>query len=439
MKTVNHTPPNGGGVSEFHLCNHPAKFVNCDLHIHSRFSGGTSDKMTVEMLSREAPKKGIGLIASGDCLHGKWFSEVTACEEVVPGTYELGGTRFILSAEVEAEKRTHHLLYFPHADAAMEFKEMARPFSPNLETDGRPNVNLSGEKIAEMAERVGALIGPAHAFTPWTSLYGAFDSLSGCYGGMADYVSLLELGLSADSDYADRIEEIRRLTFLTNSDCHSPYPLRLAREFNRMGLREASFESVKNAILRKGDERIILNVGLPPQEGKYNESACTVCFKHYNLIEAVMRKWRCTCGRIIKKGVRDRVEELATHPYPPAHPDYRPPYVHIIPLAEIIRAAFGLSSTYSKKVGEEWERLVYRFGNEVEVLVDAQIETIAEVASPKVAHAITAFRQNRVILHPGGGGDYGRVEIPENLDDIPTPHRFGSGHAGAQKSLVDYD
>ena len=59
----------------------------------------------------------------------------------------------------------------------------------------------------DIAHENGCIIGPAHAFTPWTSIYKEYDSIMDCYGKMPDF---LELGLSADSDMADTIEELRK-------------------------------------------------------------------------------------------------------------------------------------------------------------------------------------------------------------------------------------
>ena len=173
--------------------------INADLHIHSRFSGATSQKMSIENISIAAPHKGIDVIATGDCLHSGWMEEIKACHKIDEGTFELNETRFILSTEVEAEKRVHHLLYFPSFSSVEDFKEQIRSKSKNLETDGRPNVDISGEELASIAKNVDALIGPAHAFTPYTSIYAAHDSLRECYGDLVDYISLVELGLSADS------------------------------------------------------------------------------------------------------------------------------------------------------------------------------------------------------------------------------------------------
>ena len=40
--------------------------VNCDLHIHSKYSIGASKNMSIALLSTEAKKKGIQLLATGD-------------------------------------------------------------------------------------------------------------------------------------------------------------------------------------------------------------------------------------------------------------------------------------------------------------------------------------------------------------------------------------
>ena len=248
--------------------------INADLHIHSRFSGATSNKMNIQNIAFVAPLKGIDVVGTGDCLHSGWMEEIRKCQVVDEGTFEFDKTRFILSTEIEGQKRVHHLLYFPTFSAVDGFKERIKHKSENLETDGRPNVDMSGEELAELAKEVDALIGPAHAFTPYTALYAYYDSLKDCYGDLADYVSFVELGLSADSDFADRIKELHRLTFLTNSDCHSPHPVRIAREFNRFEVKDATFDEIKKAILRTDGNKSLLNVGLPPQEGKYHESAC---------------------------------------------------------------------------------------------------------------------------------------------------------------------
>ena len=403
--------------------------VNADLHIHSRFSGGVSASMDLKTLSIESKKKGIQLLGTGDCLHPTWLSEIKQMEEVDEGTFELNGMRFVLTDEIEDTHRVHHLVIFPSISAVEDMYERLKFKSNNIRDDGRPHVFMEGWDIAEMAKDVGALIGPCHAFTPWTGMYGTHDSLKSCYGDMADYVSFLELGLSADSDYADRISELHRLTFLSNSDAHSPYPFRLAREFNRFDMEDISFEELKMAILREKGRKPVLNVGLPPEEGKYNETACVRCYHHFSLEEAKASRWKCPfCGGRIKKGVKDRVNELADL-REPKHPEHRPPYLKLIPLAEIISMAFHTSSPMTKKVQREWETLINRFGNEVNVLVDATLEEVKKVASPEVGDAIERFRTGRIYLRPGGGGQYGKISL-EPLEDV--------NERRAQKTLFDF-
>ncbi|RZN40916.1 MAG: endonuclease Q family protein, partial [Methanophagales archaeon ANME-1-THS] len=314
--------------------------LNADLHLHSRYSAATSPRMDIPTLATEAARKGMHLLGTGDCLHPHWLRGIKELEEQNGFFYGKRGdagnssTRFVLTVEVEDERRVHHLLIVPSISKAEELYESFRRSSPDIDADGRPSLRLSGEAIAEQAKDAGALIGPCHAFTPWTAVYAYHQSLRECYGALVSSISFVELGLSADSSYADRIEELRPLTFLTNSDAHSPHPIRLAREFNRFYVADMGFDELKAAIQRRGGRKPVLNVGVPPQEGKYNESACIRCYTHYSLSNAITSRWRCACGGLIKKGVRDRVDELANTDG--THPDHRPPYVHLIPLAELI-------------------------------------------------------------------------------------------------------
>ncbi len=399
--------------------------VNADLHIHSKYSMATSPKMDLHTLATESGKKGIQLVATGDCLHPKWLAEIKKLKED-NGVFRLNEAFFVLTTEVEDMNQVHHLLIVPSISKAEELYECMKPRSNSIDSDGRPNVRMDGAEIAQAAKDAGALIGPAHAFTPWTAMYAYHNSLKDCYGDMADYIYLIELGLSADTSYADRISELRCLTFLTNSDAHSPYVNKLAREFNRFEMESISFDELKMAIIREKGRKPVLNVGLPPEEGKYNESACIRCFKHYTLRESIIKNWTCSCGGTIKKGVKDRVNELATYEKP-QHPPHRPPYLHLIPLSEIIAMALGIG-TNTKGVKKIWDALIERYGSEVAVLVDADVKNSG--VDERVINAITAFREGRVKVHPGGGGQYGRIELAGEklVPDRPEP----------QRSLFDY-
>jgi len=413
--------------------------VNTDLHIHSKYAMATSDKMNLPTIAREAAKKGVHLVGTGDCLHPRWLESIKELPES-NGIFSLGETSFVLTTEVEDSRRVHHLLIIPSISKAEELREGFQGRSRNIDSDGRPTLQMNGAEIAECARDAGALIGPCHAFTPWTAMYAYHETLESCYSDLSEYVSFVELGLSADTSYADRISELHRLTFLTNSDAHSPWPNKLAREFNRFELHELTFDDLKKAILRKDGRKPILNVGMFPEEGKYNESACIRCFKHYTLQECLMKKWRCKCGGKIKKGVRDRVNELADCPdsAAPEHPSHRPEYLHLIPLAEIIALALGHSSPYTKAVQAAWNALVGVCGSEIAVLVDAEVSDISNMgADPRVVAAIKAFRDRKLTIHPGGGGKYGTIELADSaqpqLNEMPAP-----AAANAQRALSDF-
>ena len=407
--------------------------VNADLHIHSRFSGATSQKMNIQNIAFASHLKGIDIVATGDCLHSEWLKEIRQCNVIDEGTFELDGTRFILSTEIEDKKRVHHLLFFPNVTSVWDFKQIIKSKSKNLETDGRPNLNIYGKELAGIAKDFDILIGPAHAFTPWTAMYAYYNSLEECYGEFADYISFVELGLSADTHFADKMRELHRLTFLTNSDCHSPHPVRLAREFNRFEVKDATYEEIKKAILRIDGNKPVLNVGLPPQEGKYHETACISCYTHYTLEEAKRRRWKCSCGKRIKKGVKDRINEMADD-FEPHHPDHRPYYMHLIPLTEIIAKAVGQRTPFTQTVTKRWEELVTAFGSEICVLIETDIEEIKKVTAPAIAEAIQAFRENKIIVKPGGGGQYGTIDLPSE-EELTT---ISIGPSDTQTCLLDY-
>ncbi len=377
--------------------------------------------MNFELLAHGASKKGIELLGTGDCLHPRWRAEIGGMEEVEDGVYSQDDTYFVLSGEVETKDRVHHLLFFPTMAQVEELYQRLKKFSNNINSDGRPNVSLSGEELALMCIESDVLLGPAHAFTPYTGLYGKHDSLKNCYGAMTPKISYLELGLSAKSSYADGISELHTLTYLSNSDAHSPYPHRLGREFNVIEIKDISFDLLKG-LLEGKKGRVLKNVGLPPEGGKYNESACNRCYTHYSLEESVARDWKCNCGGRIKKGVKDRVRELSDTE---VAPDDRPPYIATPPLQEIIAAGIGHSSTGTKKVREIWDRLL-KHGDEIFVLLDMPVNEIVSIGGEEIAEIVSSARKGDLKMSPGGGGEYGKLAVE------------GKQMENKQRSLVDF-
>jgi hypothetical protein len=91
--------------------------------------------------------------------------------------------------------------------------------------------------------------------------------------------------------------------------------------------------------------------------------------------------------------------------------------------------ALGHASVQTKGVKTAWETLVEHFGNEVEALIYAEPEAL-KIVDERVVNAILAFRKGDVIIHPGGGGQYGWLELPEQLK---TEKSEPSGRAGEEK------
>ena len=401
-----------------------------DFHIHSKYSGGTSSNMELPLIAKNSELKGINVIGTGDALHELWLKHIEKnLTEEKDGIYgiEDSKTKFLITTEVEDNHRVHHLILFPSISSAKDLREALKKYSLDIDKDGRPHLRLNGNEIADHVKDVGALIGPSHAFTPWTAVYKEYDSLKDCYGDRIKDIHFLELGLSADSNMADRISELKDITFMSNSDCHSPSPHRLGREFNRLAIKELSFEEIKKAIERCNGRKFILNIGLDPREGKYHITACSRCYIKFKLEDAVRLKWRCPeCKGSIKKGVSDRINELSNHET--KHPEHRPKYIHMAPLAEIISLAKGISTLSSRKVQILWEKFIKEMKTEINVLIDSDINSIKKI-DPEVGDLIKKFREDKIQYIAGGGGHYGRPTLKNEREIL-----WGQG----QKLLGDY-
>jgi uncharacterized protein (TIGR00375 family) len=384
--------------------------------------------MNIETIAQQAWLKGLSFVGTGDVFHPRWFENIKAeLNEVADGTFEHPRyrTKFILTVEVEDKHRVHHLILLPSLTAAESIREELAKHSGDIDMDGRARVELDATEIVDIAMTHDCLIGPSHAFTPWTSMYKEFDSMRACYGDRANDVKFLELGLSADTSMADRVAELAEVTFLSSSDAHSPWPDKLGREFNRLELAEPTYAEIAKAIKRENGRRIVLNVGFDPRLGKYHRSACSRCFKQFELEQAKALRWRCDkCGGWIKKGVWDRVNELATYPEP-KHPPHRPPYLRIAPLAEVIALALGQQDPHVPEVQSMWEKLVTRFGNEIAVLVDVSLEVLHEAAGAQITAVVKAFREGTLKVVSGGGGRYGHLKISAEVAKVlpPKPQR----------------
>ena len=381
--------------------------VNADFHVHSCFSSASSKDMLIKNMAPKAKLKGLQLLGTGDAFHPGWLNIVEESTTYLgDGIYATDDMNFVLTTEVEGKHRIHHVIIIPNIEIARELSE--RLVSKNKNIDGRPRTGYTGAELLEMVHEYDCLIGPAHAFTPWTGMYKSYDSIYDCYEKKPDFV---ELGLSADTFMADTVSELKDFPFLTNSDAHSPWPHRLGREFNQIELEDISYSSIKNAI---GSKQIKANYGLVPNLGKYHMTACTKCYKIVDPLIAKDNKMKCSCGGRIKKGVDFRISEIADYDEP-RHPSFRPEYVHLMPLAELIASVYDKGVT-TKTVQAKWQKLIDEFETEIDVLINVSLSDIGKIDS-SIAGAIEAFRNKTIIVIPGGGGQYGEISFDKPLND----------------------
>lgn len=384
--------------------------INADLHVHSKYSMATSKNMNPENMAIESAKKGLNLVATGDALHSKWLEELenSLTEIDDTGIYKTkdnipdNKTHFITTVEVEDNERIHHLLIIPSLETAWQMRDEFK--AKNLDADGRPKLRMNGQEIMDVARDYDCLLGPAHIFTPWTGIYKSYDSIVDCYNRKPDFV---ELGLSSDSMLADSIDELGSYTFLSNSDSHSPWPHRIGREFNKMEVRQLSFNEIRSSL--KGN-KVLENYGFNPRMGKYHETGCIKCYRIYDIHEAVKKDMKCDCGGRIKRGVKARIEELANNNQPNKD---RPHYQYMLPLAELLSTAHDKGIT-TKYVQTRYDNLIKNFDNEINVLINIAIKEI-ETIDKKLAKIIDSYRQNTLEVIPGRGGLYGKIRYEESI------------------------
>lgn len=413
-----------------------------DLHIHSLHSIGVSKDMTVPMLSRGAGEKGLHIIGTGDATQPDWLRHLRKNLTLKDNSLICDSISFILTVEIEDNESIHHVILLPDFESVEILRVALKVHSPNIDAEwgGRPRVNINGELLAGFVRDAGGMIGPAHAFTPYKSIFreNKHSSLVSCYGDETPHIHFLELGLSADSETADYIPDLRRLTYITSSDAHSPTPNKLGREFVRFRMQEPTFDELRLAIKRKGGRRAVLNIGLDPRLGKYYLSFCSSCrrtlvvhtgaqppsFDNLNIYISCQdiaekkhllddihkRKVKCPAdGKKLRLGVRDRAVALGDGEI--KTPPHRPPYLHIAPLLDIIALSLEVKSSSSKQVRKLYNKMREVFGPETIILAKTSIDEIGEL-NHRVAQMIQAYRNKSIGYVSGGGGRYGRLIPP---------------------------
>ena len=429
--------------------------VIADLHIHSRFSRATSERMNLEEIASYAKIKGLSLVGTGDFTHPRWLHEIqeTLAKDADTGLYRVAKTpespmRFMLTTEVctifdwqGQSKKVHHVILAPNMEVINQINGNLEEYG-DLASDGRPILNMTATQLVENVMEISNenMVFPAHAWTPWFSIFGAFsgfDNIEDCYEDMTRHIHALETGLSSDPPMNWRLSKLDKFTLVSNSDCHSFWPWRIGREANVLELEQLTYKQVTDTIRSNDPARFKFTIETDPAYGKYHWTGHRNCNVSMSPKEAQKFNNICpVCRRKLTKGVEQRVEELADRPegYKPIG---KPGYKRLLPLSEIIATVLNVGEPSTQAVWKIYNALVGRVGNEYSVLLDASEETLNTVVDSQITNAILRVRAGSFAVVPGFDGVYGKLILGEdNSPEMPSEvKRRGSVQ---QKNLGDF-
>jgi len=400
------------------------KFVG-DFHIHSKYARATSPDMDLEHLDKWAKIKGIKVISTGDFTHPAWFRELKEkLEPAESGLYKLRGvvsdTRFILTTEISCvytknnKGRRVHLLIFAPSLEAVEKINAQLGWRGNLKADGRPIIGIDSKEVVKIAldASLDCMVIPAHAWTPWFAVFGSksgFNSLQECFDEYTKYIYAVETGLSSDPAMNWRLSQLDNIALISNSDSHSL--AKIGREANVFDT-EVSYGGIAEALKTKDPAKFLFTVEFFPEEGKYHYDGHRLCNVSMKPEESKQHSNLCPkCKRPLTIGVLNRVAELADR-LGGVKPENAIPFKNLIPLEEIIADVFGVGVS-SKRVREEYEKLIQALGSEFQILLDVDDSALKSATLPEIAEGIKRVREGRVKIEPGYDGEYGKIKIFE--------------------------
>lgn len=424
-----------------------------DFHIHSKYARAVSVNSTLENLAKGAETKGLNILGTGDFTHPLWFKEIKEKLKQIDnsGIYELTSvktkTKFMLTTEVatfDSFKRVHHVVHVPSIEHCQQLNDVYSKRG-NLAADGRPMLGkTSCAEFVEMTKQAckEAEIVPAHAWTPWFGVLGdksGYNSVQEAYGDKASKIVACESGMSADPAMMWRVSSLDSFAIMSNSDPHSPHPWRLGRECNAFGDDCNSFAKIFDAVRTQDKNKFLFTVETNPVYGRYHLDGHRNCnFSSWPEETKKLKEICPKCGKKLTIGVEKRIEELADRPVGFVRKNAIP-FRTVLPLAELI-ASVHRTNLYSKKVQEEYQKLIAKFGNEFHIVFEVSEAEIKEVSGLEIARVVMMNRENSIKIKPGFDGEYGVLELPEQLILGKKREKRNSetSDSKAQKSLGEF-
>ncbi|MCU0666315.1 MAG: endonuclease Q family protein [Candidatus Omnitrophica bacterium] len=390
-----------------------------DLHIHSKYSRATSRDMDIEHIAAWAKLKGINLMATGDFTHHLWFEELRrVLQDTGNGLFEYDGVNFMLSAEISSiyskkgkGYRIHNLVFAPSLKTVERINATLARYG-NLASDGRPILGMDAADLARIIFDIdeNCMVVPAHAWTPWFSLFGSmsgFDRIEDCFEDQTKNIFAIETGLSSDPAMNWRLSALDKYTLISNSDSHSP--AKIGREANVFNC-DLDYMSIRNALKTKDRKKFLYTVEFFPEEGKYHYDGHRLCGVSFSPEETRANKGICPkCKKPVTVGVINRVNALADRPEGYV-PENNIPFKNLIPLDEIIAEAKAVGKA-SVAVEREYKNIVGRVGTEFEILLKMPEAQLKKSLNARVAEGVLKVRRSQVNIQPGYDGEYGKISI----------------------------
>jgi len=413
-----------------------------DLHIHSRFSRACSKEITIQNLEKYARIKGVHLLGTGDFTHPKWVEEIkkNLKDEAGEGVLTTKtGFPFICQTEVSLmysqggkSRKVHHVILAPRLETAEQITDELKKRG-RVDYDGRPIFGMTSIELVDLLMSISkkCITIPAHIWTPYFGCLGSksgFDSIQECFQEKTKYIYAIETGLSSDPPMNYRLSSLDSFNLVSFSDMHSYWPWRIGREATLIetGDDAGSGDEMRNTqnasvtynqiykAIKTGDH-LLGTVEVNPSYGIYHEDGHRNCGIRLTPKESIKLNNLCPkCGRPLTIGVLHRVEELADRPEGYVRANAKKFY-ELVPISEILSGISG-KGIATQAVWGEYNKLIGKFGNEFNILLNAEKEELLKVTKDKIAEMIIKNRNGEIKVDPGYDGIYGKPIFKEKVD-----------------------